>query len=195
MTLLHLGGCRARERGASAEAGFTLLEVLVALAILGVAVVSLIQLSSQSLRLVKTSGDYQQAALLADRIATQSEPTDEGVDTGADGPYQWERRVSLVPMPDELQPKETIPGREPPKLFAVTIDVRWGRNQMLELATLRTPTTPPPAPGILPSMGTGVGQLINPATGQPINPAMGQPGSPGMPGPGGPFPPGQFGTR
>jgi len=46
-----------------------LLEVLLALAILGFAVVTLLQLSSQSLRLVKTSGDYQQAVLLADRIA------------------------------------------------------------------------------------------------------------------------------
>jgi general secretion pathway protein I len=182
-----VGSAPAAHREAPTEAGFTLLEVLVALAILGVAVVTLIQLSSQSLRLVKTSGDYQQAVLLADRIAIQAQPTDEGVDTGEEGPYQWERRVSLVPMPDELEPKETIPGREPPKLFAVTIDVRWGQNQMLELATLRTPTTAPAAPGSLTSPGTGFQQPVNPATGQPI--------SPGMQGPGRPFPTGPSGTR
>ena len=125
------------------ERGFTLLEVLVALAILGLAVVTLIELSSQSLRLVKTSADYQDAVRLADRLAGDSQPTDEGVESGEEGSFQWERRVALVPMPDELKPKEVLPGQEPLKLFAVTIDVRWGRNQQIELATLRTPTSAP----------------------------------------------------
>ena len=130
-----------------AQAGFTLLEVLVALTILGIAVVSLIELSAQSLRLIKTSGDYQQAAVIADRLATSTEPSDEAVDQGQEAGFRWERRISLVPVPEELRPKETIPGREPPKLFAVTIDVRWGRDQLLELATLRTPITVPATPG------------------------------------------------
>ena len=128
---------------ARAQAGFTLLEVLVALAILAIGVVTVIELSSQSLRLVKTSGDYQQAVQLADRLATDTQPTDEGVEAGEQGAFQWERRVSLVALPQELEPKETVPGREPAKLFAVTIDIRWGRKQELQLATLRTPTTTP----------------------------------------------------
>jgi len=126
--------------------GFTLLEVLVALTILGVAVVSLIELSSQSLRLIKTSADYQQAAVLADRLATASVPNDEAVEQGQEGAFQWERRTALVQVPEEMLPKEALPGREPPKLFVVTIDVRWGRDQSLELATLRTPIAPPPSP-------------------------------------------------
>jgi len=133
-----------RRPARGSEGGFTLLEVLVALVILGVAVVSLMQLSSRSLRLVKTSGDYQQAVLLADRIATQSQPTDEGTDGGQEGPFVWERRVALVAMPDALQPTETIPGRDPAKLFAVTIDVRWGRGQQVEVATMWAPVSPPP---------------------------------------------------
>jgi general secretion pathway protein I len=160
------GGARIR------EAGFTLLEVLVALAILGLAVVTLIELSSQSLRLVKTSGDYQQAVLIADRIARETQPTDEGVETGQDGSFQWERRIALVPMPDEFQPKQSIPGLEPPKLFAVTIDVRWGQNQSIELATLHTPTSAPPVPGGRASQPT-IGTI-----GQPIAPGMRQPPSP-----------------
>ena len=142
--------------------GFTLLEVLVALTILGVAVVSLIELSSQSLRLIKTSADYQQAAVLADRLATGAVPSDETVEQGQEGGFQWERRTALVQVPEELIPKETVPGREPPKLFLLTIDVRWGRDQSLELATLRTPIAPPPTPagaaspagGLLPSTQT-----------------------------------------
>ena len=117
-----------------------------ALTILALGVVTLIQLSSQSLRVVKVSGDYQQAAQLANRIATQNNPTDEGVESGQEGPFQWERRTTLVPLPDEFQPKVTLPGQEPAKLFAVTIAVHWGNTQALEVATLYTPSTPPSLP-------------------------------------------------
>jgi type II secretion system protein I len=132
--------------GVRSADGFTLLEVLVALTILGIAVVSLIELSSQSLRLIKTSADYQQAAVLADRLATGAVPSDETVEQGREGNFQWERRTALVQVPEELLPKDTVPGKEAPKLFLLTIDVRWGRDQSLELATLRTPIAPPPAP-------------------------------------------------
>jgi prepilin-type N-terminal cleavage/methylation domain-containing protein len=158
-------------RTVPAQAGFTLLEVLVALTIMSLAIVTLFQLTSQSLRLVKTSGDYQEAVLLADRIATETQPSEEATDSGEEGPFQWERRVALVPMPEEFQPKETIPGREPAKLFAVTIDVRWGRSQVLELATLRTPTsTPSSATGSQPPTSGGAQQPIPPGTRQPGSP-------------------------
>ena len=154
-----------------AHAGFTLLEVMVALAVLGFAVVALIELSSQSLRLVKTSGDYQRAVVLADRLATETQPGDEGVDRGEEDSLQWERRISIVPVPEELLPKQTIPGREPPKLFAVTIGVRWGRDQALELATLRTPTAVPAPPGTLPAGATGAPAPIAPVTRRPGAPS------------------------
>jgi hypothetical protein len=147
-----------------------LLEVLVALAVMSLAIVTLFQLISQSLRLVKTSGDYQEAVLLANRIATETQPSEESMESGEEGPFQWERRISLVPLPEEFQPKETIPGREPAQLFAITIDVRWGRNQAVELATLRTPTsTPPGATKNQPSTGSGVQQP------QPPGATKGQP--------------------
>lgn len=148
-----------------------MLEVIVALAILSLAVVTLIQLSSQSLRLVKTSDDYQQAAQLADRLVAGSQPTDEGIDTGEEGRFQWERRASLVPMPDELMPPPNLPGKEAPKLFAVTIAVRWGQNQTLEMATLYVPTTPPQIPSSA-AMG-GQAPRTTSTTGIPQ-----QPGSP-----------------
>ena len=53
--------------------GFTLLEVLIAFAILAVGVVSLIQLTSQGLRLLKVSGDHQQAVQIADRLARDTQ--------------------------------------------------------------------------------------------------------------------------
>ncbi len=163
---------KARKRSWEPEAGFTLLEVLVALTILGLAVVTLIQLSSQSLRLVKTSGDYQRAAQLADRIATEKQPSEEGVDSGEDEGFHWERQVSLVPVPDELQPKETVPDKEPPKLFAVTIAVRWGQNQLFQLATLYTPTTSPAATQ---TTSAGGPQPTSPSTASPTTPRTQQP--------------------
>ena len=113
--------------------GFTLLEVLVAMLILGLAVVTLIQLSSQGLRLVKLSGDQQQAVLLADRLVRAMEPLAEGVETGREGPMTWERRVALLGTPDELSP----PSGPTPELRALTVTVRWGSGRSLELASLR----------------------------------------------------------
>jgi general secretion pathway protein I len=114
--------------------GFTLLEVLVALAILGLAIVALMQLSSQGLRLLHTAEDYQQAAQLADRVARAVDPVQEGAQAGQEGPFRWERRIAPVPVPEEL-----TPGAGPPlHLYALSIAVHWGRNRTLEVASLRT---------------------------------------------------------
>ena len=118
----------------SRQDGFTLLEVLVALTILGLAIVTLMQLSSQGLRLIHLSEDYQQAVLVADRVARSTDALQEGLDAGQEGRFQWERRVTLVPVPEEL-----TPGAGPQlRLYALSVAVRWGRNRALELASLRT---------------------------------------------------------
>jgi len=148
------------------EAGFTLLEVLVALTILALGVVTLIQLSSQSLRVVKVSGDYQQAVQLAGRMAIESKPTEEATTSGQEGPFQWERRVTEVTLPDEFKPKQTTPDQEGPKLFAITVAVRWGQNQTLDLATMYTPTTPPS----LPQAASGASKPVGTTTNVPATP-------------------------
>jgi hypothetical protein len=57
----------------------------------------------------------------------------EGVASGQDGAFQWERRVALVTVPEEL-----TPGAGPkPRLYALSVAVRWGGGRSLELATLR----------------------------------------------------------
>ena len=120
------------------QAGFTLLEVLVAMAILAVAITTMLQLSSQSLRLLKLSGEQQRAVLLADRVARESQPEAEGVESGQEGPYAWERRVSLVALPAEQSPPTGVA----PRLFSVAVSVRWGSNRSLDVATLRTSVEP-----------------------------------------------------
>jgi len=121
--------------------GFSLLEVLVATLILGLAVVTLIQLSSQGLRLLKRSDDQQQAALLADRLARTVEPLAEGLETGQEGAMTWERRVAPSRAPDELIP----PSGPMPELRALTVTVRWGPGRSLQLASLRLIPRPPEA--------------------------------------------------
>ena len=121
--------------------GFTLLEVLVAMVILSLAIVTLIQLASQTLRLVKLSGDHQEAALLAERLAREAAFEAEGVEQGREGALTWERRVVRVSVPDEL----TAPSGSEPLLLALTVTVRFGETRALDLTTLRTTRAASPA--------------------------------------------------
>jgi type II secretion system protein I len=114
--------------------GFTLLEVLVAMAILSLAVVTLIQLTAQGLRLLKLSGDHQEAALLADRLAREVTGMAEGVEAGQEGVLMWERRVVEASVPPDLDP----PSGPTARLLALTVIVRWGLHRAVEVATLRT---------------------------------------------------------
>ena len=168
------------------RSGFTLLEVLIAFTILAVGVVTLIQLTSQGLRLLRVSGDHQQAVQIADRLTrdTQVKAEDETsepiVETGEEGGFTWERRVTRVALPEELEPKTPVPGKEVPGLYAVAVAVRWGHNHMVEVATLRAPTGPATAAvtnpadqqgqtgqgGALPGAATGSGGPVTPGRGQ-----------------------------
>ena len=122
------------------ERGFTLLEVLVALAILSIAVVTMLQLFAQGLRLLKVAGDYQRAVLLADQKAREVESVREGVETGQEGEFRWERRATIVPVSEEL----TVLSPAPVRLFRVSVEVRWSDNRSVEVATLRTAREPLP---------------------------------------------------
>jgi prepilin-type N-terminal cleavage/methylation domain-containing protein len=128
--------------------GFTLLEVLVTMAILAFALLAMVQLSAQGLRLLRLSEDYQSAVRLADRLTRVVDPRGGRVESGQEGPLRWERRTTLVPEPKELTPA-TGPRY---RLYAVSVAVRWGPKHALELATLRTlveaPDGPTPERGI-----------------------------------------------
>lgn len=124
------------------DGGFTLLEVLVAMVILSVAVVTLIQLASQGLRLLRVSGEHQDAVMLADRLARSADVSGESVDTGHEGAFAWERRMKLVVVPADPAPV----GTDAPRLLALSVAVKWGSGRSVELSTLRlaqsTATTP-----------------------------------------------------
>ncbi len=116
------------------QKGFTLLEVLVALAILGIAVTYILQLFSANLRTISLSKDYVAAAMQAEARMRQvldddqlneqswSEVTSEG--------YRMDLAVSnvLADRTDNL----TV------KLLAIDLTIHWQKGTKEKSLTLRT---------------------------------------------------------
>ena len=160
------------------SAGFTLLEVLIAFAILSVAVVALIQGFAQGLRLLKAAGDHQQAVLLADQKARELVIPVTGHDQGQEGTFDWERTVTVVKAPD----LERTPATRKWRVYQIDVKVRWGDRRGVEVVTLRTSAEEPPD-GVRPSSGG-----LQPPSGSSVQPLPGgvQPSPGGMrPSPGG----------
>jgi general secretion pathway protein I len=119
------------------DAGFTLLEVLVALVVLATAVTAILQLFGGGLRLARSAGDHADAALLASAKLADLEPgpLTEGTTEGTDGPYHWTRRVALQPALLPVEPGSAEGSRL--RLARVSVEVRWGQSRRFELATVR----------------------------------------------------------
>ena len=171
-----------RTRGA-APAGFTLIEVLVALAILSLAVVASIQGFAQGLRLLKLVGDHQQAMLLADLKMREVVEPKEGREQGTEGLLWCERTTRQTEAPDLIPAN----GAERGKFYEIDVRVVWEQKRQLEVRTLKlvlpegtqqlatqppggTPTQPgrnPTSPFGTPGSGTS-----------PFGSLLGRPGSP-----------------
>jgi len=115
------------------QAGFTLIEVLVALAILSIAVVASIQGFAQGLRLLKLSGDHQQAMLLADQKVREVVEFKEGRDNGTEGTLRWERTLRSLETPDLAPPGSPPRGR----VYEIDVRVSWDPQRQVEIRTLR----------------------------------------------------------
>jgi len=132
--------------------GFTLLEVAVAIALLGIALVVAVELLGVGLRSASASGDYTRAVLLAKQKVEEIPLQDfvpqviEGTLTGG---YRWS--AEIVPH------GESKPGL-PARLFRLRVKVSWigrGGSKGVELVTLRAaveeqsaPSPVPAAPGV-----------------------------------------------
>jgi general secretion pathway protein I len=108
------------------EEGFTLIEVVVALAILGITLTVIIELFAGGLRLARTSKEYTKAVSYAhtkmeDIVSQQN--IEEGVsEVEFDDIYHWRvamNKVNLLPIdkPWEVKP--------PVELFQVRVEVLW----------------------------------------------------------------------
>lgn len=120
--------------GKKNSAGFTLLEVVVAMAIVGLGVVTVMEVFSLGLRLTRTSSDKTQAVAVGrqvfDRILLRREPGD-GLETGslAEG-YRWQ----LDTAPFEVERDLAL--STPWQLKEITLRILGGDREV-EMTTLR----------------------------------------------------------
>jgi general secretion pathway protein I len=121
------------------QQGFTLLEVLVAFAIMGVALGTLLQTFAMGLRNTALSEEYTQAMLHAESVLAGlgvEEPLTEGDLSGKlDDKYAWRGSVSVYEEPEgpELPDNGLIP-------YHVQITVYWqdeSHERSVSLETLR----------------------------------------------------------
>jgi type II secretion system protein I len=142
------------------DAGFTLIEVLVALAILSLAVVASIQGFAQGLRLLKLAGDHQLAMLLADEKVREVVELKEGRDEGTEGTLRWERTTRVLEAPD-LTPAGVLPRG---KVYEIDVRVSWDASRQVEIRTLRmvpTLAAQPGVPGAIPQGGQGAATSVS----------------------------------
>jgi general secretion pathway protein I len=123
-------------------AGFTLIEVVVAMAILGVALTVIIELFSGGLRLARTSAEYTKAINYArmkmEEIAVKQK-MEEGTQEGEfDHTFRWQVETKKV---DVLPIEKGIDFTPPTELFQVKVNVLWksgSRERSTRLETYRT---------------------------------------------------------
>ncbi len=106
--------------------GFTLIEVVVAMAILGVGLVVIIQLFSGGLRLSKTSEEYTKAvgyARMKMEEVCLADHMKEGNETGEfDHDYRWQvatKKVDILPVGKDLDFKPTV------EIYQIKVNVIW----------------------------------------------------------------------
>ena len=125
----------AKRHGQSSAAGFTLLEVLVAVAIVAIALVAFMGLHLHSLEDTIRSQDLTTAVLLAQaKMATMGEFPDTGAAEGKfEGPelerFQWATAVTEHTL-DALASGKAVTVRR------LEVTVRWGDGQQLRHYTL-----------------------------------------------------------
>lgn len=155
-------------------AGFTLIEVIVALAILSVAVVASIQGFAQGLRLLKLAGDHQHAMLIADQKAREIVEPKAGHDQGeaehSGHVFRWETITTELPAPDlTAEGTRTAAWR----IFQIDVKVRWDERREVELTTLRTAAVTAET-GAAPTLGTPR-SVLTPGAPIPVPRTLGPP--------------------
>lgn len=124
------------------QAGFTLLEVLVAFVLLSMMLGVILNLNSRAMDTTARASDRQLALMLAqselDRALAKRELR-EGRWRGRfeDDRFEWELEVSRFEFPDD-DPGLDSGTAEP---YEIKISVNWDRNQNLTLNTLRLVVT------------------------------------------------------
>lgn len=116
--------------------GFSLLEVMVALAILGIALVAIFQLFSLNLRSTKKAEDYTKAIFYArsmmDEAYSLVDPSDAADSKEYEDKYQVTRSVGLKSESDDGKIK----------LYEITVAVTWPPSGNFKISGLRAVYAP-----------------------------------------------------
>jgi len=120
--------------------GFTLIEVVVALAILGVGLTVIIELFSGGLRLARASVEYTKAvnyARMKMEEMTLKPAVQEGTEEGEsdDGAFRWQVGVKKV---DLLSIDKSVDYKPPIELFQVKVDVFWRSGSKERSASIQS---------------------------------------------------------
>lgn len=109
------------------ERGFTLLEVLVSMAIIATALVALLSLQSRSIRMIESAEMLEGARVLSERLLGEGElrGVPGGEMKGDEGPYRWvltEMGMTRASTPDGVP---VLRGRQ------LSLEVSWkeGRRE------------------------------------------------------------------
>ena len=119
--------------------GFTLIEILVAMAILGICLVTILQLFSGGLKSSKVSDEYTRAIFHGrekmEEILLAEELTEEVLAGDFGDGFEWNAQISRVQLSEE---EDT---RIPVDTYAIKVQVQWGEGRHgkdFEISTLRT---------------------------------------------------------
>ncbi|MBL1379327.1 type IV pilus modification PilV family protein [Zobellella iuensis] len=124
-----------RGRARPGQGGFSLLEVLVAFAVLTITLGVLLNIFSLAIRTTQSVLEQQKAMLLAESKLAE---LDAGrrlrpgrVQGWFDDHYRWETRV------EEFDSRELMDNDTMLMPYRLSVIVGWGRNQQYEITTLR----------------------------------------------------------
>ncbi|NOT84563.1 MAG: type II secretion system protein [Methylococcaceae bacterium] len=122
---LNIHQVKHAPRSLKAENGFSLLEILVAFAILALSIGVLLNIFSRGLRTAIVSEEYQQALAVAEsqmaRAGVDVALSEGSINGQVDGKYNWSIQGSPYVAP---QPKSDIVAPQPLEIRAFNVQVR-----------------------------------------------------------------------
>lgn len=112
----------------SLSKGFTLLEVIVSMAIIAISLVALLSLQSRSIGMMESAEKMEGARIISERLMGEAElkGVPDGEEKGEDGAYHWILH-ELKNTPDTMpQGVKALPGRQ------LSIEVSWKEGKREE---------------------------------------------------------------